>query len=185
MKFRFWTGNEVKQLKENQIFVFGSNPSGYHGAGAAKAAKEKFGAINYNGRGIQGQSYALVTKNLKPGYRERSTGIVYEKSGYKSVSEEQITANIQELYDFARENPDKFFIVIYKNDTWPNGSPKKSLNGYNGEEIFNMFMAHDNKPDNIILHDSFKPLAAKYLQALNVPQQEPQPSQNSFRPKLR
>lgn len=58
---RFWTGETIKELKENQIFVFGSNPSGYHGAGAAKDAKA-FGAVTHIGRGLQGQTYALVTK---------------------------------------------------------------------------------------------------------------------------
>ncbi|MCK5787456.1 MAG: hypothetical protein KAH32_00450 [Chlamydiia bacterium] len=49
---------------ENTIFVFGSNPEGRHGAGAAKAAKEKFGAINGQGLGLQGNAYALPTKNI-------------------------------------------------------------------------------------------------------------------------
>ena len=44
------------------IFVFGSNEAGRHGAGAAKAAK-KHGAIYGQGRGRQGDSYAIPTKD--------------------------------------------------------------------------------------------------------------------------
>ena len=49
----------------NTIFVFGSNPEGRHGAGAAKVAREKFGAIYGRGEGLQGNAYALPTKRIK------------------------------------------------------------------------------------------------------------------------
>ena len=49
----------------NTIFVFGSNPEGRHGAGAAKIAREKFGAIYGQGEGLQGNAYALPTKRIK------------------------------------------------------------------------------------------------------------------------
>jgi hypothetical protein len=35
----------ITQLKDNQIFVFGSNTQGRHGKGAALLARNKFGAI--------------------------------------------------------------------------------------------------------------------------------------------
>jgi len=168
---RFWTGESIKELKENQVFVFGSNPSGRHGAGAAKAAMS-FGAKYGVGRGLQGQTYALITKNLEAGYTEKATGITYAKEGYQSVSKEQISKNIDELYECAKQNPDKFFVVVYKNDTWPNGSPKKSLNGYTGEEMFEMFAKGKEVPANIILHDSFKPLAKALLAKKEEPQEQ-------------
>ena len=46
-----------------KIFVFGSNEAGIHGAGAAKSAREQHGAIYGNGRGIQGNSYGIPTKD--------------------------------------------------------------------------------------------------------------------------
>ena len=49
----------------NTIFVFGSNPEGRHGAGAAKVAREKFGAIYGRGESIQGHAYAIPTKDLR------------------------------------------------------------------------------------------------------------------------
>ena len=65
---------------ENTIFVFGSNPEGRHGAGAAKTAIEKFGAIYGQGEGLQGNSYAIPTKDLR----------VKENNGYRSISEKEI-----------------------------------------------------------------------------------------------
>ena len=169
---RFWTGETIKELKDNQIFVFGSNPSGIHGAGAAKVAVS-FGAKYGIGRGLQGQTYALITKNLKPGFTEKSTGITYEKDGYNSVTPEQISKNIEELYTCARQHADKLFIVVYKNETWPNGGPKKSLNGYTGEEMFGFFTKNKDIPANMVMHDSFKPLYKKLLG--NTSQQEKAP----------
>jgi len=180
---RFWTGETIKELKENQIFVFGSNPSGIHGAGAAKVAVS-FGAKYGIGRGLQGQTYALITKNLKPGFTEKSTGITYEKDGYNSVSPEQISKNIDELYECAKQNSDKLFIVVYKNETWPNGGPKKSLNGYTGEEMFGFFTNNKDIPANIVMHDSFKPLYKKLLDNTSqkeiTPQNEPKTTYTYF-----
>lgn len=51
----------VTQLGPDEIFVFGSNAHGFHGAGAAKIAVEKFGAVMGQGHGLQGQSYAIDT----------------------------------------------------------------------------------------------------------------------------
>lgn len=44
------------------VFVFGSNLSGIHGAGAAKTALNHFGAVYGKGTGHYGNSYALPTK---------------------------------------------------------------------------------------------------------------------------
>lgn len=44
------------------IFVFGSNLSGYHGAGAAKMAVDHHGAVVGVAEGMQGNSYAIPTK---------------------------------------------------------------------------------------------------------------------------
>ena len=45
------------------IFVFGSNEAGIHGAGAAKAAYMHHGAIWGRGWGLQGNSFAIPTKD--------------------------------------------------------------------------------------------------------------------------
>lgn len=148
-----WKGNKIENIEKNQIFVFGSNPEGRHGAGAAKVAI-LFGAKYGKGRGLHGQTYALITKNLTEWYIEKETGIQYEKQGYKSVSEEQIRKNIDDLYICAKENPDKEFLMGYQYETWPNGSPKKSLNGYDAIEFLKMFI-RDNIPENIVFHETY------------------------------
>jgi hypothetical protein len=56
------TPENIQSLKPNQIFVFGSNAEGVHGKGAALLAKQKFGAKQKQAEGLQGQSYAVITK---------------------------------------------------------------------------------------------------------------------------
>lgn len=48
---------------DNMIFVFGSNEAGIHGAGAARFAHDKKGAIYGQGLGRAGMSYAIPTKD--------------------------------------------------------------------------------------------------------------------------
>ena len=45
------------------IFVFGSNLAGRHGAGAARYALDNYGAVYGRGVGHVGNSYALPTKD--------------------------------------------------------------------------------------------------------------------------
>lgn len=58
-----YTPENITELKENEIFVFGSNLAGRSGAGAAKTAVDKFGAEYGVGEGLTRQSYALPTKD--------------------------------------------------------------------------------------------------------------------------
>ena len=52
----------ITSLKPNEVFVFGSNLSGFHGAGAARTAMQ-WGAEYGNGVGLQGMTYAIPTKD--------------------------------------------------------------------------------------------------------------------------
>jgi len=58
---REFTPTWIKALKENEVFVFGSNLGGFHAGGAARVALDKFGAVWGQGVGLQGQSYAIPT----------------------------------------------------------------------------------------------------------------------------
>ena len=49
----------IAELDKGEIFVFGSNGYGAHGAGAAAVAVAKFGAVMGQVEGLQGQSYAI------------------------------------------------------------------------------------------------------------------------------
>lgn len=57
------TPNNIIKLQPREVFVFGSNEAGRHGAGAAKLALDKFGARYGQGFGIQGSSFAIPTKD--------------------------------------------------------------------------------------------------------------------------
>ena len=147
---RYWTGEQITKLEPNYIFVFGSNPEGRHGAGAARSAL-KFGAKYGVGRGLQGQTCALVTKNLKGGFVEKlsdGTTKTYPKAGYRSISKEDLIENIKEFYDCAEQNKHLKFFVVYKADS-------KNLNGYSSKEMFEMLTSY-KIPDNVYLHSSFR-----------------------------
>ena len=55
------TPDFITQLKENEIFVFGSNLYGMHGGGAARTAHQQFGAEWGVGVGPTGKCYAIPT----------------------------------------------------------------------------------------------------------------------------
>ena len=144
---RYWKGKIITEMTGNNIFVFGSNPEGRHGMGAAKAAM-KFGAQYGKGRGRKGNTYALPTKNLRAGYHELCSGITYPKAGKRSITLQQIRNNISELYQDAKANPElKYFVVYQKNSN--------NLNGYSPNEIIKQFHSMPI-PNNILLHNSFK-----------------------------
>jgi hypothetical protein len=51
--------------QNGEVWVFGSNLIGVHGAGAAKVAREEFGAPMGAGMGLMGKAYAIPTKDRK------------------------------------------------------------------------------------------------------------------------
>ena len=120
---------------DNTIFVFGSNPEGRHGDGAAKAAVDKFGAKYGQGEGLQGNAYALPTKDLR----------VKENNSLRSISSAQITENIKKLYEVAKQHPNKQFKVAYTNKL-----DEATRNGYTGREMIKMFKDAGPIPINVI-----------------------------------
>lgn len=80
----------ITELKENEIFVFGSNLEGMHGGGAALIAYNKFGAIWGQGVGLQGQSYGIPTMH-----------------GGVDV----IKPYVDEFIEFAKSHPKLIFLV--------------------------------------------------------------------------
>lgn len=77
-----YTPENISSLGEDEIFVFGSNLAGHHAGGAALTAKKKFGAIEGQGVGLQGQSYAIPTmqggvETIKP-YVDEFLDLAYE-----------------------------------------------------------------------------------------------------------
>ena len=87
---REYTPDMISTLKDNEIFVFGSNLGGMHGGGAARAAYNRFGAVWGQGVGLQGQSYAIPTMQ---------GGV------------ETIKPYVDEFIAFAQEHPEYRFLV--------------------------------------------------------------------------
>lgn len=52
----------ITELRDNEVFVFGSNEAGRHGRGAARQAMS-WGAVYGVGEGLQGQTYGIPTKD--------------------------------------------------------------------------------------------------------------------------
>ena len=147
----------VNSLQDNQIFVFGSNTQGKHGAGAARTARDKFGAIYGQAEGLQGQSYAIITKDLTKDDKKNP-----------SRTKEQIIEQIHKLYEFARQNPNKEFLVAYS-------STGRNLNYYSNEEMASMF-ASEPIPNNIVFEEGFNILVNNSLQQQQTQIQQQQQS---------
>lgn len=144
--------DKITSLKDNEVFVFGSNPEGRHGKGAAKVAHDKFGAKYGSGRGwCSKNSYAIPTKNLKYNYTETlkdGSIMVHKKVGEKSISLRDIRFSVLELYNECMKHKDKLFYIAYTNNS-------SNLNGYSSSEMFDCFTKGINVPDNVLFHSSF------------------------------
>lgn len=119
---------DVTQLKENQVFVFGSNLAGRHGRGAALAALRKFGAVYGQGEGLQGQSYGIPTKDKL----------------IRTLPITSVKSHIERFIKFAKVNLQQEFIVT------PVGC---GLAGFHPKTIAPMF---EGCSSNVILPECFK-----------------------------
>lgn len=117
------TDDIIELTEDNEIFVFGSNESGIHGAGAAKFALDNYGAIWGQGYGLQGISYAIPTKDKYIRTLPLSDIVVY----------------VEEFIEDAKAHQELQFIVT------PIGC---GLAGYKPSDITPMF---SDVPENVIL----------------------------------
>lgn len=88
-KERF-TPDFIKELRPNEIFVFGSNLAGHHGGGASHIANVKFGAEWGVGVGPTGQCYAIPTMH---------GGV------------EVIKPYVDDFVEYAKQHPEQRFLV--------------------------------------------------------------------------
>lgn len=86
------------------VFVFGSNKAGIHGAGAARYALLKHGAVMGQGFGHHGNSYAIPTKG-QPGGVDRQRGIG------STLSLAEIKTYVDDFIRYARQHPELTFQV--------------------------------------------------------------------------
>lgn len=117
------------QPQHGQIFVFGANLSGIHGAGAAKAAHQHYGAQWGVAEGLTGQSYALPT------VKAQITG---------PLSLEGIGIHVERFLHFAATNPESQFFVTRVGCV---------LAGHSDKDIAPMFA---DAPLNCSLPDTWK-----------------------------
>jgi hypothetical protein len=80
---------------DGRIFVFGSNLSGIHGGGAAHFAHKHRGALWGQGVGLQGQSYALPTKD----------------ENIETLPISEVEKHVKKFKKFAKEHPEFQFEV--------------------------------------------------------------------------
>lgn len=150
----YYTGN-VTNITSNQVFVFGANQSGFHGAGSAGYAS--FGVFGNHWRKFDYGKTPWGTKGKwnvkgKTQYQEGNEGSSYglvtvTKAGAKrSITPSQLKLNIQNLYLFALKNTNKEFLVAQ--------STKTGLNGYTGLEMATFFGSHPI-PENVKFEEQF------------------------------
>ena len=118
---------KITSLPDNHIFVFGSNEAGRHGKGAALDAVNNFGAETGKGFGLQGQSFAIPTKD----------------GNLNVLDNKRIQHYVNQFLEFAKQNKDKTFVF---NDIGT------GLAGKDSSEIASML---SNKTDNVIISKNF------------------------------
>lgn len=125
---RNYTPENITDLGPDDIFVFGSNLAGHHAGGAARVARQRFGAIEGQGVGIQGQSYAIPTmqggvETIKPYVdefidlaREWDQNTFYVTRigcGIAGFKDEEIAPLFDEAYDLYNVHlPESFAHII-------------------------------------------------------------------------
>jgi hypothetical protein len=124
-----------------RILVFGSRSDGNHWRGVARTAKLQWGAIQGQAEGLQGDSYAIITR--APNWREQP------------VSIKQIAEGVDRFKQFAREHPEMVFLV---------SALGCGLAGFSPEKIAPLL--HD-APDNVILPELFYVAIKVYRELLN------------------
>lgn len=90
-----YTPDIITWLGDNEIFVFGSNLAGIHGAGAAQAAYRYYGARYGTGNGPAGRSYAIPTK----------------RAPYEEMGVEEIAQYVREFINYAYTHPEYTYLV--------------------------------------------------------------------------
>lgn len=139
-----------------EVFVFGSNLAGLHGAGSALEAQQKHGAKTGLGVGISGNSYAIPTKD----------------SHLEVLPLEVIKLHVEQFLSFAEFIDELNQLWLEENDDNSDESPYETkfnvvpigcgLAGYKFEQIAPMFT---KAPCNVeFLNADFRDLVSKLAQ---------------------
>lgn len=111
-------------MNRREIFVFGSNLSGIHGAGAAAHAHQHLGAEWGVGVGLTGECYALPTKGHK----------------IEFIPFDEVKPYLKEFIDFATDHQELLFLLT------PVGT---GLAGFTREQVLGALLEH-RIPSNVV-----------------------------------
>jgi hypothetical protein len=111
------------------IFVFGANEAGRHGAGAARAAVERYGATYGVGYGRQGESFGIPTKD----------------TNIRTLSLDRVADYVNQFIQYAKDNPGEEFQVTQIGC---------GLAGLTPVEVAPMFVA---APNNCLFDSAWEP----------------------------
>lgn len=125
---REFTPENITFLKENEVFVFGSNEQGIHGRGAALTAKQLFNAQQGKGIGMTGDSYALPT-------------CTWINKALVPLNLNKIQEYANQFIDYAKNNSNKKFYLT---------KVGCNLAGYTPEQIAPLFAESINVKNIII-----------------------------------
>ena len=119
----------ITEIKDNEIFVFGSNTKGLHAGGAAHYASKLFGAEWGVSEGITGRTYAIPTCT----------------PSIEKVSAQDLKLSVDRFIQYASENQNLYFLVT------PIGC---GIAGWSAEEVAPMFESAATLP-NVSLPEIF------------------------------
>lgn len=146
----------IKELKKNEVFVFGSNLAGFHGAGSAGFASFGRSGNVWREEGYADKPHGWVgywnVKGCGEGFQIGREGSSYAiptvtRAGAKrSRKPEEISTSIKSLYAFALSNPNWSFLVAQ--------DAKVGLNGYSPGEMARMFKCMEI-PENMVFYKPF------------------------------
>ena len=118
----------ITHLEPGQIFVFGSNQAGIHGAGAARYALDNFGAQYGVGYGHTGYCFAIPTKDRN----------------INTLPLDEIRHYVKCFLSEARQHPEFQYLVT---------AIGCGLAGYKPSDIAPLFRGHSK---NVVLPEEFK-----------------------------
>jgi hypothetical protein len=153
----------ITKLDPYDIFVFGSNKNGFHGAGSAGWAMlgvygNRWRKVNVPGTNMKlnevpdGTKGFAAVKGKAHGYQVGLYGRSYAiqtvtvPRAKRSVTEEFIIKQINRMYTDALKNPAYRFLIA--------GGVGKSLNGYSNEEMSAMYKCQPI-PSNVWFNNEF------------------------------
>jgi hypothetical protein len=146
---------DIKNLKDNEDTVFGSNQDGFHGGGTAgilyandsraykkqdikgKGLRVEVGKAKGFQTGTEGSSYALQTV---------TDWKLSMSDPKRQVPKAEIIEQIKDMYDYYKKNSNRKAYVLYTTEG-------KNLNGYTSLEMAEMFASAGPIPSNVIFNE--------------------------------